>query len=326
MRALLCRNLGTPKDLAYVADAPVPRPGAGEVLIKVRATGINYADVVMIKGQYQTKPPLPFAPGLECAGEVAELGPDVAGLAVGDAVLAKLAYGGLAEFALAPAFETYRKPPAMPWDVAASFYVAYVSSHVALKWQARLMPGERLLVLGAGGGTGLTAVELGKAMGAVVYAAASSADKLSLARSRGADHVVDYSAAALNEQINRMTDDDGVNVVFDPVGGDLFDPALSSLGWGGRYLLFGFVGGIPQIPANRLLVKHRSAMGSSLRYFQDRARDQLRQSVEELFALWSAGRLKPHVSRCFPLEHGAQAILELAERRATGRVVVEVAS
>jgi NADPH2:quinone reductase len=208
--------------------------------------------------------------------------------------------------------------------VAASFYVAYVSSHVALKWQARLAKNERLLVLGAAGGTGLTAVELGQAMGAEVFAAASSGEKLALAKSRGAHHLIDYGAGNLAEQVDALTAGEGVHVVFDPVGGDLFDGALSSLGWGGRYLLFGFVGGIPQIPANRLLVKHRSAMGSSLRYFQDRARDQLRQSVEELFDLWQAGRLKPHVSRHYPLARAGEAIGELAARRATGRLVVQV--
>ncbi|MSO64739.1 MAG: NADPH:quinone oxidoreductase family protein [Alphaproteobacteria bacterium] len=326
MRAIQCHRWGEPMDLVLVRDAAVPRPGPGEVLIKVRATGLNYADVVMIKGQYQTKPAFPFAPGLECAGVVDAVGPGVTRFKPGDEVIAKLDFGGFAEYAVGPEFDTYAKPPTMAWDVAASFYVAYVSSHVALKWQARLAPGEKLLVLGAAGGTGLTAVEIGKAMGATVFAAASSEEKLSVARTRGADHLINYATRPLNDQVLALTGDEGVDVVFDPVGGDLFDPALSSLGWGGRYLVFGFVGGIPQIPANRLLVKHRSAMGSSLRYFRDRARDKLRHSVEELFALWQAGKLAPFVSQRFPLERGAAAITELAERRATGRVVIIIDS
>jgi NADPH2:quinone reductase len=321
MRAVLCRAWGEVESLE-VSDVAPPKPAPDEVLIDVRATGINYADAIMVAGRYQTKPPLPFSPGLETAGVVAACGAAVTRFKPGDRVMAIVPYGGLAEQAVAPEAETFPIPEGMSFEEAGAFPIAYISSDVAIRWQGRLEAGETLLVLGAAGGVGLTAVEIGKAMGARVIAAASTAEKLAVARERGADEGINYATEKLTERVMALTGDKGVDVCFDPVGGDLFDAALSSLGWGGRILLVGFVGGVPQIPANRLLVKHRAALGSSLRYFRWHAPDKLRRSVEELMRWYGEGKLRPLVTHRLPLERSAEAIRLLTERRAHGKIVV----
>ncbi|HZF04866.1 MAG TPA: NADPH:quinone oxidoreductase family protein [Patescibacteria group bacterium] len=321
MRAVICRAWGEVEDLTVEEAAP-PVPARGQVLIDVKATAVNYADALMVAGRYQTRPPFPFSPGLETAGVVAACGEGVTRFAVGARVMAILAYGGLAEMALADEAETFAVPDGMPFDEAGAFPIAYMSSHVAIRWQGRLEAGETLLVLGAAGGVGLTAVEIGKAMGARVIAGASTADKLAVARERGADDTVNYATEKLTERVMTLTNDKGADVCFDPVGGELFDAALSSLGWGGRILLVGFVGGVPQIPANRLLVKHRAALGSSLRYFRWHAPDKLRQTVEELFRWYREGKLRPCLSHRLPLERSVEAIRLLTQRKAHGKVVV----
>jgi NADPH2:quinone reductase len=321
MRAVVCRAWG-PVESLEVAEVPPPKVADDEVLIDVRATGVNYADSIMVAGKYQTKPPLPFSPGLETAGVVAACGAAVTRFAPGDRVMAIVAYGGMAEQAVAPEAETFAIPDGMSFEEAGAFPIAYISSDVAIRWQGRLEPGETMLVLGAAGGVGLTAVEIGKAMGARVIAAASTAEKLAVARERGADEVINYATEKLTERVMALTGDKGVDVCFDPVGGDLFDAALSSLGWGGRILLVGFVGGVPRIPANRLLVKHRSALGSSLRYFRWNAPDKLRRSVEALIGWYGEGKLRPLVSHRLPLARSAEAIKLLTDRRAHGKIVV----
>jgi NADPH2:quinone reductase len=323
MRAVLCRAWG-PVESLQLGDAPAPIPAEGDVVIAVRAAGINYADALMVAGSYQTKPALPFSPGLEAAGIVAACGDGVTRFKPGDRVMAILAHGGLAELAVAPEAETFAIPDRMSFDEAGAFPVAYISSHVALRWQARLEPGETLLVLGAAGGVGLTAVEIGKAMGARVIAAASTAEKLAVAGERGADELVNYATEKLTDRVMALTDGKGADVCFDPVGGELFDAALSSLGWGGRILLIGFVAGVPKIPANRLLVKHRAALGSSLRYFRWHAPDKLRRSVEELVRWHGEGKLRPLVTHRLPLERSVEAIRLLTERKAHGKVVVVI--
>jgi NADPH2:quinone reductase len=321
MRALLCRAWGDVETLRVEEVAP-PKPGRGQVLIDVKATAINYADAIMVAGRYQTKPPLPFSPGLETAGVVAACGDGVTRFKPGDRVMAILPYGGLAEQAVADEVETFAIPTGMDFDEAGAFPIAYISSHVAIRWQGRLEPGETLLVLGAAGGVGLTAVEIGKAMGARVIAGASTAEKLAVARERGADDLVNYATEKLTERVMALTNDKGADVCFDPVGGDLFDAALSALGWGGRILLVGFVGGVQQIPANRLLVKHRAALGSSLRYFRWHAPDKLQRSVDELLRWYGEGRLRPLVSDRLPLERSVEAIRRLTDRQAHGKLVV----
>jgi NADPH2:quinone reductase len=305
-----------------MADVPAPTPAAGEILIAVKATAVNYADAIMVAGRYQTRPPLPFSPGLETAGVVAACGDGVTHFAPGDRVMAILAYGGLAEMAVAAEPETFAIPPAMSFEEAGAFPVAYISSHAAIRWQGRLEPEETLLVLGAAGGVGLTSVEIGKAIGARVIAAASTPEKLRVALEHGADDVVNYSTENLTDRVMALTNGKGADVCFDPVGGDLFDAALSSLGWGGRILLIGFVAGVPQIPANRLLVKHRAALGSSLRYFRWYAPDKLRRSVEELMRWYAEGKIKPRITHRLPLEKSVEAIRLLTDRQAHGKVVV----
>ena len=324
MRAVICRAWGEVETLK-VEDVPPPTPGRGQVLIDVKATAVNYADAIMVAGRYQTKPPLPFSPGLETAGVVAACGEGVTRFARGDRVMAILAYGGLAEMAVADDVETFAMPDGMPFDEAGAFPIAYMSSHVAIRWQGRLERGETLLVLGAAGGVGLTAVEIGKAMGARVIAGASTTDKLAVARERGADETVNYATENLTERVLALTEGKGADVCFDPVGGALFDAALSALGWGGRMLLIGFVGGVQQIPANRLLVKNRSALGSSLRHYRNHEPAKLRASVEALLAWYGQGKLKPYVSHRMPLERSVEAIKLLTDRKAAGKVVVVVA-
>jgi NADPH2:quinone reductase len=321
MRAVMCRGWGGVEDLK-IEDVPPPAPGAGEVLIDVRATAVNYADALLVAGRYQTKPALPFSPGLETAGVVAAAGEGATRFARGDRVMAVLPYGGLAEQAVAPEAETFAIPDGMGFEEAGAFPIAYISSHAAIRWQGRLEAGETLLVLGAAGGVGLTAVEIGKAMGARVIAGASTAERLAVARERGADETVNYASENLTERVMALTDGKGADVCFDPVGGDLFDAALSALGWGGRILLVGFVGGVQQIPANRLLVKHRAALGSSLRYFRWHAPDKLRRSVEELLGWYGEGRLRPLITHRLPLERTVEAIRLLTDRKAHGKVVV----
>jgi NADPH:quinone reductase len=318
---VICRAWGPVHDL-QLTEVPPPTPGPGQLVIDVKATGVNYADSIMVAGRYQTRPPLPFSPGLETAGVVTRCGDGVTQFKPGDRVMAILAYGGFAEQAVADEAETSAIPDAMPFDLAGAFPIAYISSHVAIRWQGRLEAGETMLVLGAAGGVGLTAVEIGKAMRARVIAAASTADKLAVAREHGADETINYATEKLTERVMALTDGKGADVCFDPVGGDLFDAALSSLGWGGRILLVGFVGGIPNIPANRLLVKHRAALGSSLRYFRWHAPDKLQRSIDELLGWYTAGTLRPLVTHRLPLARSVEAIRLLTERKAHGKIVV----
>jgi NADPH2:quinone reductase len=323
MRAVICRAWGGIDGLK-VEDVAAPAPGADEVLIDVRATSVNYADSLMVAGKYQTRPPLPFSPGLETAGLVARCGAAVTRFRPGDRVMATLAWGGLAEQAVAKESETFAIPAGMSFEEAGAFPIAYISSDVAIRWQGRLEAGETLLVLGAAGGVGLTAVEIGKAMGARVIAGASTAEKLAVAREHGADEGINYATEPLTERVMALTGDRGADVCFDPVGGELADAALSSLGWGGRMLLVGFVGGVQQIPANRLLVKNRSALGCSLRHYRMHDPDKLRRSVEALLGWYAAGRLKPHVSHRLPLDRSVEAIRLLTHRQALGKVVVTI--
>ena len=321
MRALICTQWGSVDEL-QVGELPAPIPQESQVLIKCEATAINYADAIMVSGNYQTRPEFPFAPGLETAGTVVACGRKVTRVKPGDKVMALLHHGGLAEEALAEESDTWKIPSEMSFTDAGAFPVAYFSSDVALRWQGRLEARETLLVLGSAGGVGLTAVEIGKAMGARVIAGASSDERLSVAEAHGADFLINYQDDNLKDKVLELTDGKGADVCFDPIGGELFNPALSSLGWGGRYVHVGFVGGVPSIPANRLLVKNRAALGSALRYFRWHAYDKLQISVSQLFDWYAAGKLKPLVTHEFPLSKAVDAIQLLTERRAHGRILV----
>lgn len=321
MRAIVCKSWGPVENLV-LEDTPAPTPGPGEILFDVKATGVNFADSIMVAGNYQTKPDLPFSPGLEGAGIVAACGEGVTRFKPGDRVMALLAYGGYAEQAVTPQTDAFAMPDDMSFEDGGAFPVSYLSSDVAIRWQARLMAGETMLVLGAAGGVGLTAVEIGKAMGARVIAGASSAEKLAAAKGRGADEGINYAEEDLKERVMALTDGKGVDVVYDPVGGPLFDPAFSSTGWGGRYLVIGFAGGLQKIPANRILVKHRAVLGSSLRYFRWYAPEKLEASANALIDWYRAGQLKPLVTHSLPLEKTVDAITLLTDRKAHGKLVV----
>ena len=317
MRAMQITGLGQPLRLAEV---PIPEPGRGEVLLRVAACGINFADTLMAAGRYQEKPPLPFAPGLEVAGTVVAAGPEAA-LAPGTRVAALTPAGGLADYVAVAAARCTPLPDGMTDAVAAAFPIAYGTSHVALAWLARLAPGETLLVTGAAGGVGLTAVEIGALLGARVVAVARGAEKRAVAEAAGATRTLDAEddlPAALRAL-------GGVDVVYDTVGGPGFDAALRATRPGGRLLPIGFAGGaVPQIPANLLLVKNLTAIGFYFGAFATRRPEVIRESFETLFAWHAAGRLKPRVSHVLPLEAANDALDLLRSRAATGKVVVRL--
>ncbi|WP_395833084.1 NADPH:quinone oxidoreductase family protein [Cystobacter fuscus] len=290
--------------------------------INVHACSVNFADLLMIGGTYQTRPPLPFIPGLEAAGTIASA-PASSGFHAGDRVVAFLWHGGYADQAVAATRETFLIPAGISFEVAAVLTSAFASTALALHRVACLKPAQSLLVLGASGGVGLAAVQIGKAMGATVIAVASTADKLAMSREAGADHVISHGDPDWKDQVLAATGPSGVDVCIDPVGGPLFDPALSTLGWGGRYVLVGFAAGqVPQIPANRLLVKHRSVLGSSLRYFRFHDPSALRETLEQLFEWYEQRRITPRITGRLPLSMTSEGLRALAERRATGKIVV----
>lgn len=322
MRAVVCRQFGEPRTLA-VDDMPSPKLGAGQVRIAIAAAGLNFADTLMVAGKYQEKPPFPFVPGLEAAGTVREVAPDVNDVKIGDRVVALLGAGAFADEAVASAADVYRIPDRMDFVTAAGFPVAYGTSELGLNHRGHLEAGETLLVLGAAGGVGLTAVEIGKAMGARVIGAARGADKLAIASAHGADATIDYAAEDLRLRVKELTDDRGADVVFDPVGGDMFDAALRATAWEGRILVVGFAGGrIPAPPANLLLVKNIATIGVFWGAYRKRSPAVLRQSFARLFAWWSDGKLKPHVSHRLPLAAVAEGMELLLTRKSTGKVVL----
>lgn len=297
-----------------------PSPGPGQVLLRIAACGLNFADLLMLKGDYQERPEPPFTLGMEVAGTVEALGDGVANLAPGDRVAVFAGQGGLADWGVFPADRCVRLPDAMPFDHAAAFLIAYGTSHLALKHRARLQPGETLLVTGAAGGVGLTAVEIGKAMGARVIACARGADKLAVAQAAGADHLLDSDTVDLRREVKALG---GADVVYDAVGGDTFMAALRATNPEGRLLPIGFAGGgVPQIPANLLLVKNLTVLGvywGGYMAFKPRI---VTDSIAELMAMYAAGQLRPHVSHALPLDRVDEALELLRSRKSTGKVVV----
>ena len=323
MKAVLCSSFGPPENLS-VADIPSPPLEGGQVKIAVRACGVNFPDVLMIQGLYQFKPPFPFSPGLEVAGDIIEVAADVTERTVGERVMATLMHGGFAEEVVLPAGSVLPLPEGMSYEHGAAFSLAYGTSHVALTHRARLKANETLLVLGAAGGVGLTAVELGKLIGARVIAAASSPEKLELARAYGADETILYISEDLRERLNTLTDGRGVDVIFDPVGGDIFDQAVRRIAWEGRYLVIGFASGrIPSLPLNIALLKNASIVGLFWGAYLQNDPGVLRQSFLQLAALYAAGKLMPHIHHVFPLDEAADALRELMERRALGKIVLK---
>jgi NADPH2:quinone reductase len=324
MKAVQCVEHGPPEKLV-VADVAVPEPGKGQVRIKVKAVGLNFPDTLIIQNLYQFKPALPFSPGGECAGIVDALGEGVTDLAVGDDVIAMIGHGAMAEYALANRGQVVPMLKGMPYDVAAGFTMTYGTSHHALRQRANIQPGETLLVLGAAGGVGLSAVELGKVMGAHVIAAASSDEKLALCKEFGADEVINYSTEDLKDRIKALTGGRGVDVVYDPVGDRFAEPAFRGIAWNGRYLVIGFAAGaIPALPLNLPLIKGASIVGVFWGAFTQHEPAVHRANMAELLAWYAEGKLKPHVSRRFPLAEGGAAIRWLMDRKAIGKVVLDV--
>jgi len=322
MRAVICRELTGVGGLACVDNWPEPQAGPGEVVVEVRAAALNFPDLLMIQGLYQERPALPFVVGTEMSGVVAAVGEGVTHLAPGDRVVAACGRT-LAERVAAKAALVMPAPRKLDFEAAAGICITYFTSLHALKQRAQLQAGETLLVLGAAGGVGTTAVELGKQMGAVVIAAASSDAKLDLVRRLGADHVINYTTQDLRERVKEITGGKGVDVVYDPVGGALAEPALRSMAWRGRYLVVGFAGGdIPRIPLNLPLLKGCSVVGVYWGSFAQRERDEQRRNVAELWEMFESGRLVPVVGETHELAGYAAAFDSLASRRAQGKVVV----
>lgn len=324
MRALMCVEYG-PADRLRFGDVPTPTPAAGQVRIAVQAAGVNFPDVLMIQGRYQFKPEPPFVPGCEVAGIVSEVGAGVQGLEVGDRVAAIVTHGGFAEEVLADPARVFPVPDDIPFDIAAGLMFAHQTSWHALKDRAKLQPGESLLVLGAAGGVGLAAVELGKALGATVIAAASSEAKLAVCREHGADHLIDYATQDLRTRLREIVGEAGVDVVLDPVGGALTEPAFRSTAWEGRYLVLGFAAGeVPRLPLNLPLLKGSAIVGCAIGGFARRFPERSRANAQELLALYAQGKVRPRIGARFPLERAAEAIATLASRAAQGKVIVDI--
>ncbi len=321
MKALLCTAFGPLENLT-VREVDAPRPGPRQVLIDIKAAALNFPDALMVQGLYQVKPPLPFTPGAEFSGVISEVGAEVHNYKVGDRVIA-YGLGGFAEQAVADAARIVPLPPGMDFDSGAAFVLTYCTSLHGLRDRGRLQAGETLLVLGAAGGVGVAAIEIGKAMGARVIAAASSDAKLALCKRLGADAVINYASENLRERIDELTDQHGVDVVYDPVGGPYTEPAVRSLAWGGRLLVVGFAAGeIPKIAINHLLLKERSLVGV---YWGESVKHHPQQQLDNLGQLldwFAAGKVKPHISERVPLTGATAAMARLAGRQVMGKVIV----
>lgn len=322
MKAVLCRQHGLP-DTLELAEMPMPEPGPGQVRITVEAAGVNFPDTLIIQNKYQFKPALPFSPGGELAGTISAVGADVDGFTVGQNVIAFTGWGAFAEEVVADAIKLIPIPPGVPFDIAASFVMTYGTSYHAIKDRAALQAGETMLVLGAAGGVGLAAVELGKALGARVIAAASSAEKLAVCREHGADDTIDYATEDLRERIKAQTGGKGVDVVYDPVGGIYSEPALRSMAWRGRFLVVGFANGeIPSIPLNLTLLKGCSIVGV---FWGDYVRREPKSNARDLRALvgmMQAGTIQPLVSARYPFAQAAEALNAVMARKVTGKIVL----
>ena len=323
MKAMLCEKFGPPEDLVLKEVADLI-PLAGQVRIATEACGVNFPDTLIIENKYQFKPDLPFAPGGEVTGIVDAVGDGVSQDLLGQPVMCMTLSGGFAEQTLCKAEDLIARPSSMPSTVAAGFTMTYGTSMHALKQRAQLQAGETLLVLGAGGGVGLAAIEIGKQMNATVIAAASSAEKLNAAKNAGADHLIDYSQQDLRSALKDIVGKKGVDVVYDPVGGDMFEAALRSTAWGGRVLVVGFASGdIPKVPVNLALLKGCSIVGVFWGAFRLNYTKEDNENFEQLFAWYEDEKLKPYASKIYALEAAAQALNDLKNRKAVGKIVLK---
>jgi NADPH2:quinone reductase len=324
VKAVLCRQFGPPESLA-IEDLPSPTPGPGEVVLSVKAASVNFPDVLIIQNKYQFKPPLPFSPGSELAGVVKEVGAGVTNAKPGDKVIAFTTYGAFAEEVKTEAVRLVPLPEKMDFTTGAAFLLTYGTSDHALRDRAALKAGETLLVLGAAGGVGLAALEIGKALGARVIACASSDDKLAVCKEHGADETVNYATEDLRERIKTLTQGRGADVVYDPVGGPYSEPAFRSIAWRGRLLVVGFAAGdIPKLPLNLALLKGASIVGVFWGDFARREPKQFSDSIRQLGRWHADGKLRPHVSQTFPLEKAVDALKLMAARQVKGKLVLTV--
>lgn len=324
MRALVCKEYGPPESLV-IQEQDDPVPGDAEILVDIKAAGINFPDVLAIAGKYQVKTPTPFVPGNEAAGVVAGIGPGVSRYAIGDRVIVNPQGGAFAEKCVANVHRCAPLPADLSFEQGAGFSVTYGTSYHALKQSADLQPGETVLVLGAAGGVGITAVEIAKTMGATVIAAASSQEKLDFARSAGADQTINYSEAPLKEAVKELTEGNGVDVVYDPVGGDLAEQAFRATAWHGRYLVIGFASGdIPQFPANIALLKEASVIGVWWGTWAAKNPKRQIQNMLELAEMVRKGELEPRVTESHVLDDFRKAFLAITERRALGKVILRM--
>lgn len=322
MKAVRCEAWGMPDSLEVQTLAPL-KAGAGEVVIDVKAAGVNFPDVLIIQGKYQFKPTLPFTPGSELSGIVAEVGAGVAHVKVGDRVIAFVAQGAFAEQAVAAAAAVMPMPPGMDFDIAAAITLTYGTSHHAVVDRAQLKAGETMLVLGAAGGVGLAAIEIGKALGATVIACASTDEKLAVCREHGADLTINYSKEDLREAIKAATNGKGPDVIYDPVGGEYAEPAFRSIGWRGRYLVVGFANGeIPKLPLNLMLLKGASLVGVFWGEFAKREPKANLGAMRQLLGWLAEGKIRPRISGRYALADTAKALDAMAARQVTGKVVI----
>ena len=324
MRALLCKELG-PAESLVIQDVADPVPAKEEVVVDLYRAALNFPDTLAITGRYQLRPDLPFTPGGEGAGMISAVGDGVTDWRVGDRVIVSGAFGAFAEKICKSQRELVALPDSMDYGTGAGFLAAYGTSYYALKQRAGLQSGETLLVLGAAGGVGLAAVDIGSALGARVIAAASDQEKLEVAVGAGAVECIDYAEENLKERVKELTEGRGADVVYDPVGGDFSEQALRATGWDGRYLVIGFAAGeIPKIPLNLCLLKNNAVVGVFYGVWVEREPDAHAQNIAELFSLYEAGKLRPLVTQIFDLEHYVAAFETLTERRAQGKVIFRI--
>ena len=321
MKAIRCKELGGPDKLVF-EEVALKELGPKEVLVDIKACSVNFPDTLIIQGMYQMKPPVPFIPGSDIAGVITEVGSEVKHLIVGDSVFGLVPIGGYAEQVVAHYKQVFPLPPGMNFAVGSSFMMAYGTSYHALKQRANIQPGETLVVLGASGGVGLAAVELPKNMGARVIACASTEEKLALCKEYGADETINYTSEKLKDRIKELTDGNGADVVYDAVGGDNAEQALRALGSNGRYLVVGFVAGIPNIPLNLPLLKGCQIVGVFWGSHVMKEPQLHQQNVMELMSMYQAGKLKPHISKEYKLENAPQALVDMMDRKVKGKIVI----
>lgn len=325
MKALVCHEFA-PADQLVLEQRPKPEPGTGEILLDVKAAGVNFPDLLMIQGKYQFKPPLPFVPGAEVAGVVAAVGEGVGSRSVGDKVIATVPIGGFAEQVVTPEQTTFPMGDSMSFEQAAGFAITYGTSYYALKQRANLQPGETVLVMGAAGGVGIATIQIAKAMGATVIAAASSEEKLDFACQAGADLRINYSTEDLKAQVKALTNGNGADVIYDPVGGEYSEQAFRAIAWDGRFLVIGFASGpIPKIPLNLCLLKGASLMGVFWGTWATKFPAESQQNFQELMQMIDSGKFSPQVTEVYSLDDYKAAFASIAERRARGKVILSMA-